>query len=292
MYAQLEKSKENKSRAVANSVAQKKSSVSQDFGFVDNRPEIRHQQNLQMMMQNDTRRVLQHETLQDVAGQSQLQEPINPILQLKKWTKNIANKGVIQQRQHGNLTISNFLQQHAQNNGEERGAYVGRVTTLFKQQNPQHDKDDIDELRRRAWGARFPTRPHPAVIAIPLAGGFNNHILGNQAGVGWHSESVRQNGNVGWSYANRQDLASSKGTYFADTVVINNTPKAGNNGRSTFFPQNMGIAHIRTEAEYVANTFPQQGQIRRGRGRQTGIVIDCLINNNTVESAYPYKPGW
>ncbi|GAA80814.1 hypothetical protein [Pseudoalteromonas sp. BSi20495] len=46
MYAQVEKPKENtssdhwrKSRAVPNSVAQKKSNVKQGFGFVDNRPE-------------------------------------------------------------------------------------------------------------------------------------------------------------------------------------------------------------------------------------------------------------
>ena len=37
MYAQVEKSKENKGRAVANSVFQKKSNVMQGFGFVDNR---------------------------------------------------------------------------------------------------------------------------------------------------------------------------------------------------------------------------------------------------------------
>jgi hypothetical protein len=37
MYAQIEKPKENKSRAVANGSAQKKSGVKQGFGFVDNR---------------------------------------------------------------------------------------------------------------------------------------------------------------------------------------------------------------------------------------------------------------
>ncbi|SDU58385.1 hypothetical protein [Desulfobacula phenolica] len=37
MYAQVEKPKENKSRAVANTVVQKKSGVNQGFGFVDNR---------------------------------------------------------------------------------------------------------------------------------------------------------------------------------------------------------------------------------------------------------------
>jgi len=39
MYSQVEKPKENKSRVVANFVAQKKSNVGQGFGFVDNRPE-------------------------------------------------------------------------------------------------------------------------------------------------------------------------------------------------------------------------------------------------------------
>jgi hypothetical protein len=39
MYAQVEKPKENKSRAVANSVSQRKGPVKQGFGFVDNRPQ-------------------------------------------------------------------------------------------------------------------------------------------------------------------------------------------------------------------------------------------------------------
>jgi hypothetical protein len=38
MYEQVEKPKENKSRAVANAVAQTKSNFKQGFGFVDNRP--------------------------------------------------------------------------------------------------------------------------------------------------------------------------------------------------------------------------------------------------------------
>jgi hypothetical protein len=37
MYEQVEKSKENRGKSVANSIAQKKSNVKQDFGFVDNR---------------------------------------------------------------------------------------------------------------------------------------------------------------------------------------------------------------------------------------------------------------
>ncbi len=47
MYAQVEKSKENKSRTVANSVTQKKSSGQQGFGFVDNRTDTAIQRRLQ-----------------------------------------------------------------------------------------------------------------------------------------------------------------------------------------------------------------------------------------------------
>lgn len=47
MYEQVEKPKENKSRAVANSVGQKKSNQKQGFGFSDNRPEAVTQRKLQ-----------------------------------------------------------------------------------------------------------------------------------------------------------------------------------------------------------------------------------------------------
>ena len=50
MYSQVEKPKENKSRAVANSVTQKKSNVKQGFGFVDNR----QQSVAQMVVENGT----------------------------------------------------------------------------------------------------------------------------------------------------------------------------------------------------------------------------------------------
>lgn len=52
MYAQYEKPKENKSRAVANSVGQKKSNVSKDFGFEDRRPEAIVQMKLLKMVNN------------------------------------------------------------------------------------------------------------------------------------------------------------------------------------------------------------------------------------------------
>ena len=49
MYEQVEKPKENKSRAAANQVTQKKSNVKQGFGFVDNRSENISQLKLQEM---------------------------------------------------------------------------------------------------------------------------------------------------------------------------------------------------------------------------------------------------
>jgi hypothetical protein len=52
MYAHIEKTKENKSRAAANNVAQQKDNVKQGFGFVDNRPETVAQRKLQEMINN------------------------------------------------------------------------------------------------------------------------------------------------------------------------------------------------------------------------------------------------
>ena len=46
MYAQVEKSKENKSKAVANSVVQRKKNIKRDLEFIDNRPEANFQRKL------------------------------------------------------------------------------------------------------------------------------------------------------------------------------------------------------------------------------------------------------
>jgi hypothetical protein len=52
MYEYVKKPKENRNRAIANSVTQKKSGVKQGFGFVDNRPETVTQRKLQEMVKN------------------------------------------------------------------------------------------------------------------------------------------------------------------------------------------------------------------------------------------------
>lgn len=66
MYSQENKSNENKSRAIANSVAQKKSNGRQGFGFVDNRPEAIAQRKLQEMA-NNSPRISQLKTYQQMA---------------------------------------------------------------------------------------------------------------------------------------------------------------------------------------------------------------------------------
>jgi len=59
MYAQVKKPKENKSRAVVNSVVQNKNKEKQDVRFEDNRPESKILKSLQMKIQ-DKRRITQH----------------------------------------------------------------------------------------------------------------------------------------------------------------------------------------------------------------------------------------
>ncbi len=58
MYAQIEKPKENNSRVVANSVAQKKSNGKQGLGFVDNRPKSITQRKLLSGLQSNHKNVL------------------------------------------------------------------------------------------------------------------------------------------------------------------------------------------------------------------------------------------
>ena len=74
MYAQVEKSKKNKSSSIANSVAQKKSNRKQGFGFVDNRPEAVAQRKLQEMVNKNsqaTRMVQRYEKVDNNSAQYQ-----------------------------------------------------------------------------------------------------------------------------------------------------------------------------------------------------------------------------
>ena len=69
MYEKVEKPKENKSRAIANSVGQKKSIEKQGFGLVDNRPEVTVQRRLQDTANNRSG-MMQLKTIQEMARNS------------------------------------------------------------------------------------------------------------------------------------------------------------------------------------------------------------------------------
>lgn len=81
MYAQIEKSKRDKSRAVANVVCQKKSTVKQGFGFVDNRAETITQRKLQRLVFNP--RLAQLKALENIANDSNVVQLVR-----KRWTWN------------------------------------------------------------------------------------------------------------------------------------------------------------------------------------------------------------
>lgn len=100
MYAQVEKPKEKKSRAIANSFAQKKSRGKQGYRFVDNRPEVITQRTTQEMI-NSSPQASQQGTSMDrelpfVKSQGSRQNSINKgredvkqliCIEKKSWTE-------------------------------------------------------------------------------------------------------------------------------------------------------------------------------------------------------------
>lgn len=92
MYAQIEKTKENKSRAVANSVAQKKINGRQGFGFVDNRSEA-----IQMLKLQEMANIRQ---LTNLSGQLNTIDPyINPELSPPLTSNSNSSSSHVFQRQ-------------------------------------------------------------------------------------------------------------------------------------------------------------------------------------------------
>lgn len=79
MYAQIDKPKENKSRAVANSVTQKKRNVKQSFGFVDNRPEAVSQRKLQIQIDTYSNAIQRATGTEIEAANAQLKKGVNII---------------------------------------------------------------------------------------------------------------------------------------------------------------------------------------------------------------------
>ncbi len=198
---------------------------------------------------------------------------------------------LIRRRYYGDIDINAFIDAHPRNPNEADTAYLARVTDAFQAENQYWQRDDVKFLRKRLSGHVTKLVKGTPNNGRTLDAHFNAHVLGDQAGAGWHSESAHADGDVGYSYQNRANIATSKGTYAGDSARIAGVNKAGNNGRTTFFPASMTMQSIRDEATYVANVHhnEQVGQLIRGRGKQTGIMVECLMNGNVVTSAYPFE---
>lgn len=111
MYEQVDKSKENKSRAVANSVRQKKDSVKQGFEFVDNRPKAVAQRKLQAMADNYSAQ--QQRPIQKKENNTGL--PDN----LKTGIENLSGYSMDDVRVHYNSNKPAQLQAHAYAQGTD-----------------------------------------------------------------------------------------------------------------------------------------------------------------------------
>src|SRR5262249_46098698 len=96
-------------------------------------------------------------------------------------------RGIIQRRGYGDLEIRDYLTANPQGPTESRHGYVARVTASFRSTHQYSQRSDLQYLRDRAWAARAHLAAYPAVFTVQLAAAFNNHVLGNVAGVGWHS---------------------------------------------------------------------------------------------------------
>lgn len=127
MYVQVEKPKENKSRGVASSVAQKKSGGKQGFGFVDNRPEAIAQGNLQKIINNSpqAKQAAQLEAMTNYYSASQ-QQPIqkkenNTGLpdDLKSGIENLSGYSMDDVKVHYNFDKPVQLQAHAYAQGTD-----------------------------------------------------------------------------------------------------------------------------------------------------------------------------
>ncbi len=127
MYAQVEKPKENKSRAVANSVAQKKPGEKQGFGFVDNRPEAVAQRKLHELAKNSPQ-VKQTAQLQAMAVDSSAQQrhPIQKVESntglpdnLKSGIENLSGYSMDDVKVHYNSNKPAQLQAHAYAQGTD-----------------------------------------------------------------------------------------------------------------------------------------------------------------------------
>ncbi len=176
MYAQIEKSKENNSRAVANSVSQKKSNGKQGFRFLVNRPKSVSQRKLQEFGNNNPQQI----QLGSFQG-SVLQKRKNP----KKDMRTIQCSTVLgytnPTNRSGTDTINSYHHDRVQHTDAHRNA-------ASVQSGYAADRSDVTgdcnhavpyKMIKDHVGSRLLSAPNNVVNAVgiinPLAGAYGSY---------------------------------------------------------------------------------------------------------------------
>lgn len=118
MYERVEKPKENKSRAVASSVAQKKRNEKQGFGFVDNRSKVVAQRKLQELANKSPRN--QHLAQLQKLANNYAREQEHPIQTIPDNAEAIQLAKVTVRNQTDSYT-SGWVQAETQSTGVDTG---------------------------------------------------------------------------------------------------------------------------------------------------------------------------
>jgi len=133
MYEHKEKSKENKSRAIANSVAQRKNSMKQGFGLVDNRPVLLMQQ---LSMRNaGGKGPSQMELGQVMNSENMDQAAEHPIIQRAKKTNEEINDDFMEEIKSKTIKIK----------GSRKATGFGKYNGVKKQgpHGPSHVANNV-----------------------------------------------------------------------------------------------------------------------------------------------------
>jgi len=149
MYAKVKKPKENKSRAVANSVVQKKSEGEQGLRFVDNRPETVAQRKLQAMTDNYSAR--QQQPIQKKTNNTGL--PDN----LKSGIENLSGYAMDDVKVHYNSDKPAQLQAHAYAKGTDIHLASGQE---------KHLPHEAWHVVQKKQGRVIPTRQMKGMINV------------------------------------------------------------------------------------------------------------------------------
>lgn len=201
MYTQVEKPKENKSMAVASSVAQKKSHVNQGFGFVDNRPEAIAQKKLQGLVSKSPqiKQVAQFQPTPNVNG--------IPVRQ---------NAGIIQRVTTVNVTNttdnydSGWVQAETQSTGVDNG--------------PQTEAQDVAKVAGGSWVGGHMVNDRLGGTGdfsniVPITSSMNNqhHTIENAA------QNKVGNGGTAYEVRYRMDILNRTNyTFTPNNDVVNN----------------------------------------------------------------------